>query len=112
MIMVGRGLFEETTTFMALGSCGFKPLNWGKSSNAQDKPGQPNEHSVRLVTDGHQPPAQLCRPSLRMPRNARNASSEPEAGFQPIASGSSCGSLDLYLYGFLPWWESRDYNPT
>ena len=53
MIMVERGLFEETTTFMALGSCGFKPLNWGKSSNAQDKPGRPNEHSVRLITDSH-----------------------------------------------------------
>ena len=47
MIMVERGLLEETTTFMAHGSCGFKPLNWGESGNARNKPEQPNKHSVR-----------------------------------------------------------------
>ena len=43
--------------------------------------------------------SQFHRPSLRTPRNARNASSELEAGFQPTRHGhpSSSRTIDSYL---------------
>ena len=69
-----HSLLEETTTFVDLGSCGSKPLNWGESGDTQGKPGQPNERSVL----GH-----------RSPVTSR----------QRFIMQAAC----LYPYGSLPW---------